>query len=189
VLAEEGSGAGRMELSARKAKKRIGSFTGGRFSATILNMKQNTFKLFLLLLAGFLPAVFASAHCQIPCGIFEDDIVFGELMTDVATIEKSMKQINALGDKAGENPNQLVRWVTNKEYHAQNIQDVMAAYFLAQQIKMHLKESDPEKYAELLALVHKVTVLAMKTKQTTDVEAARKLHDALHAFQSAYSKS
>lgn len=150
-------------------------------------MKQNSLKL-ILLLAGLFPAAFASAHCQIPCGIFEDDVVFGELFTDVTTIEKSMKLINTLSEKPAENANQLVRWVTNKEYHAQNIQEVMAAYFLAQQIKMDLKDSDPEKYAELLALVHKVTVLAMKTKQTTDVKAAGKLHDALHEFQAAYSK-
>jgi hypothetical protein len=149
-------------------------------------MKQNLIKLSLVL-GCFLPAVVGSAHCQIPCGIFEDDVVFGELFTDVTTIEKSMKQINALGKDPSENPNQLVRWINNKEKHAQNIQDVMAAYFLAQQIKMGLKDSDPEKYAELLAMVHEVTVLAMKTKQTTDVEAAQKLHDALHAFQTAYA--
>jgi hypothetical protein len=134
-----------------------------------------------------LPAAFVSAHCQIPCGIYADDVVFGELFTDVTTIEKSMNQINALGKDPSENPNQLVRWVTNKEQHAQNIQDVIAAYFLTQQIKLDLKESDPEKYATLLELAHQVTVHAMKCKQTTDLANAQKLHDVLHAFQAAYA--
>jgi nickel superoxide dismutase len=149
-------------------------------------MKQNLIKLSLVLGCLF-PAVFASAHCQIPCGIYADDIVFGELFTDVTTIEKAMNQINALGKDPSGNPNQLVRWVNNKEQHAQNIQDVIAAYFLTQQIKLDLKDSDPEKYASLLELAHQVTVLAMKCKQTTDLANAQKLHDALHAFQATYT--
>ena len=149
-------------------------------------MKRNLIKVSLVLFC-FFPAVFASAHCQIPCGIYADDVVFGELMTDVSTIEKAMKQIEVLGADASENPNQLVRWVTNKEQHAQNIQTVMSAYFLAQRIKVDQKESDPDAYANLLELAHQVTVFAMKCKQTTDLGNAQKLHEALHAFQAAYS--
>ena len=145
-------------------------------------------KLILLSLVSIaLPASFAVAHCQIPCGIYADDVVFGELMTDQQTIEKAMKQIHELGKDASKNPNQLVRWITNKEQHAQNIQDVMSAYFLSQRIPLELKDSDPERYNHLVGLAHKVTVLAMKCKQTTDLENAQKLHEALHAFQKAYA--
>lgn len=146
-------------------------------------------KCFLLMCAGlFFTGLNASAHCQVPCGIYADDVVFGELMTDVQTIEKAMKQIIALGETPAENPNQLVRWVNNKESHAHNIQDTMSAYFLAQRIKLELKDSDPEQYAELVGLAHTVTVLAMKCKQTVDLANATALHEALHAFQSAYAK-
>ena len=49
----------------------------------------------LLVLAGLvLASVNLSAHCQVPCGIYADDVVFGELMTDVKTIHKAMNQIN-----------------------------------------------------------------------------------------------
>ena len=138
--------------------------------------------------ALMLACVNALAHCQVPCGIYADDVVFGELMTDVQTIEKAMTQIASFGEDPSANPNQLVRWVNNKESHAQNIQDVMSAYFLAQRIKLDLKDSDPERYAELVGLAHKVTVLAMKCKQTVDPANAQALHDALHAFQEAYAK-
>jgi hypothetical protein len=129
-----------------------------------------------------------SAHCQIPCGIYADDIVFGELMTDVDTIAKSMKLIRDLAGAASENPNQLVRWVNNNEKHAQNIQDTMSAYFLAQRIQLEWKDSEPERYRELVDLAHKITVLAMKCKQTVDSSNAEALHDALHAFRKAYAK-
>lgn len=148
---------------------------------------MKSLKQLLFCLALSLPLSHALGHCQIPCGIYADDVVFGELMTDVATIEKAMNQINTLGKTPSESPNQLVRWVTNKEQHAQNIQEVMAAYFLAQRITFAMREADPEKYNRLLELCHQVTVLAMKCKQTTDLDNARQLHDALHAFQQAYA--
>ena len=142
----------------------------------------------LFLMAGLIvPFSFAGAHCQIPCGIYADDVVFGELTTDVQTIEKAMKQIISLGEKPSESPNQLVRWITNKEAHAQNIQDTMSAYFLAQRISLDLRDKDQEKYRKLVGLAHEVTVLAMKCKQTTDLDNVVKLSDALHAFQHTYS--
>jgi len=41
-------------------------------------------------------------------------------------------------------------------------------------------------YRDRLALLHKMLVYAMKCKQTTDLENARHLHDAAHAFKKAY---
>ena len=144
-------------------------------------------KTILAIIALFsLQAGFLSAHCQVPCGIYADDVVFGELATDVATIEKAMQEIDRLGQQESINHNQLVRWVNNKEKHAQNIQDVMSAYFLAQRIKLETKESDADLYVKLVGLSHEITVLAMKCKQTNDPVNAKKLGEALHQFQHAY---
>ena len=142
----------------------------------------------LALVVVLLSSVSLSAHCQVPCGIYADDVVFGELETDIQTIEKAMNQINALSEDVAKNPQMLVRWVNNKEAHAQNIQETMSSYFLAQRIKLSLHDSDPEAYAEQVGLAHKITVLAMKCKQTTDLKNVAALHDALHAFQEAYAK-
>lgn len=126
-------------------------------------------------------------HCQVPCGIYADDVVFGELMTDVQTIEKAMVQIISIGESDDKNWNQLVRWINNKESHAQNIQTTMSAYFLAQRIKLGQKESDPQGYHKLVDLAHEITVLAMKCKQGTDIADATRLGEALHEFQHAYN--
>ena len=65
------------------------------------------------------------AHCQIPCGIYDDQARFASMFEHVDTIEKSMKQINAL---AAEKPdwNQSVRWVNNKEAHADKLAERIA---------------------------------------------------------------
>lgn len=150
-------------------------------------IKFKSILLSFLLIAVMAPG--AQAHCQIPCGIYGDDNVFGELMMDVETIEKSMKQIQALGEDPSGNPNQLIRWVMNKEDHANNIISVMSEYFLAQRIQLATAESDPETYQSLVGHIHEITVLAMKCKQTTDLNNVNKLGKVLHDFQHLYAKS
>mgnify|MGYP000709377960 CR=1 FL=1 len=68
--------------------------------------------------AVFLNILFA--HCQIPCGIYDDFLRIVSMEEDIATIQKSINSIQKLGDsvKSIQNQNQLVRWVNNKESHA-----------------------------------------------------------------------
>jgi len=146
-------------------------------------MKLLKYTLFALALAA---APSASAHCQVPCGIYSDDTVFVDLTKDAETIEKAMTQITELSKDASKNVNQLSRWVANKEAHAQNIQDVVAEYFLAQRIKINTE--DKEAYTGKLILLHEITVYAMKCKQTTDLENVKKLNEKIAAFHKAYSK-
>ena len=100
----------------------------------------------------------------------------------------AMEQINELSKEPGKNANQLTRWVMNKEEHATKVQDTMMQYFLAQRIKLEEMESDKDAYLTKLTLAHKIIVLAMKCKQTTDVANAKQLHDAIDAFTKAYTK-
>lgn len=127
-----------------------------------------------------------AAHCQVPCGIYSDDTVFATMHTDHKTIAKAMLQINALSKEPVANANQIARWVANKEKHAQAIQDVVSNYFLAQRIK--IDEADKAGYTKKLTQLHHILVLAMKCKQTSDVENAKKLHIAITAFSASYSK-
>lgn len=130
----------------------------------------------------------ALGHCEIPCGIYGDDGRFTSLLEDVTTIEKSMKLINELSAAPDKNMNQIVRWVNNKEVHADRIREVVAQYFLAQRIKAPAKgdEAALKAYHEKLGLLHQMIRTAMACKQTTDIANAKKLHDLTHAFQKAY---
>ena len=83
-----------------------------------------------------LPAARADAHCQIPCGIYDDHNRIHQMREDVTTIAKAVKQINALAKKNdAQSKQQLVRWVTNKEQHAERIIRTVSDYFLSQKIK------------------------------------------------------
>lgn len=123
----------------------------------------------------------ASAHCQVPCGIYNDNNVIEAMHTDWVTIEKAAKQIAELSKDPVTNAHQLTRWVNNKESHAQSLQETVLNYFLAQRLK-----ADDPAYVEKLKLCHGVIVTAMKCKQSTDSANVEKLHDLLHEFEAAF---
>lgn len=136
------------------------------------------------------PIVSAPFHCQVPCGIYGDHLRVELLMEHAATIEKAMTQINEIGAAAKPNWNQLVRWVNTKEQHAQEIQDQLSAYWLAQRIKAPAgSPSSPEdtrKYTMQLMFNHQMTTSAMKCKQTTDAANVAAFRTALEGFKAAY---
>jgi hypothetical protein len=130
----------------------------------------------------------AQAHCEVPCGIYNDENVFSDLYTNLATIEKAMTEINSLSKDPAKNANQLIRWVNNKEIHATKIQEIVIQYFLTQRIKTDEANTDKNAYVLKLTQLHQMTVLAMKCKQTTDLENAQKLHKVIDAFKTSYMK-
>ena len=82
-------------------------------------------KLIFIFFTGLLPFFFflsnADAHCEIPCGIYDDELRTKLIAEHSTTIEKSMKQIIELSKANSVDYNQLSRWVSNKEAHATKI--------------------------------------------------------------------
>ncbi|MEL6107323.1 MAG: superoxide dismutase [Ni] [Planctomycetota bacterium] len=132
--------------------------------------------------ALLMTASLAMAHCQVPCGIYGDQLVFEQLLQDAQTISKAQTQINeiALNDVDAQQINQAARWVTTKEQHATKMQDVICHYFLAQRIK------PGDGYEKKLVAAHKVIVAAMKCKQSADPATAKVLETAVFDLYRAY---
>jgi len=130
----------------------------------------------------------AYSHCQIPCGIYDDDARLAAVGEHIRTIEKSMKKIDELGAAEKPNHNQLVRWVNNKEQHADKLAEIVTRYFMAQRIK----PADPAdgkahaQYVRKLTLLHRMLVAAMKAKQSTDLEYVKEMGLLLGEFTHAY---
>ena len=126
-------------------------------------------------------------HCEIPCGIYDDSLRVAMIKEHISTVEKSMKQINLLSQESTVNYNQLVRWVTNKEEHANKIQDIVSQYFLHQRIKLTNATSDKyDQYVTNLSLLHQLSVYAMKTKQSADLDIIGKLKEIIVSFEESY---
>lgn len=133
------------------------------------------------------PPALAPLHCQVPCGIYGDRMRIDMLMEDAATIEKGMGQIASL-EAQGQAANQLVRWIVTKDQHAQSIQETVASYWLAQRIKAPQEDGAEarERYHGQLALLHGITVAAMKCKQTIDTAHVARLRELALEFSGTY---
>ena len=124
----------------------------------------------------------ALAHCQVPCGIYDDQRRFEDMLEDQETISKGMMQIREMAGKSDPlSVNQTVRWVVTKESHSTNIQNTISQYFMAQRIK-----ADKEGYEKKLAAAHAVMVAAMKCKQNTNAKVADALKAKIFDFYRAY---
>ena len=128
----------------------------------------------------------AIPHCEVPCGIYADQMRFEQMLEDTRTIAKSIAFINDFANNLGEGPsptaiNQVTRWVNTKESHATNTQHIVAQYFLTQRIK-----SDHKDYTGQLATAHKVMVAAMKCKQDANPATAVALKKAILDLYRAY---
>jgi nickel superoxide dismutase len=140
----------------------------------------------MLLLLVSLPMAFS--HCEIPCGIYNDPMRMDMMAEDITTIEKSMKEIKELSAQGEKNYNQLVRWIINKDNHADYFSEIVTQYFMTQRITP-VAESDEKAYKEYinkLTLLHKMLVYAMKCKQTTDLQNVEQLRACLAQFRTAY---
>ena len=140
------------------------------------------FSLFLVLHSGLF------SHCEVPCGIYNDEMRFTMIMEHIQTIEKAMNQIMELSEQSPQNMNQIVRWIMNKENHAEEIQHIISQYFLTQRIKTpdSKDKNAEESYVKKLTLCHEILVLAMKAKQTTDLKNVKSLKSAVTQFKEAY---
>jgi nickel superoxide dismutase len=151
-------------------------------------MKKQTIALFFFLTAALFISKNALSHCEVPCGIYTDELRVELIKEHFTTIEKAMNKIAELQAADEVNYNQLVRWINTKEHHANLIQDIAEQYFITQRIK-YAEPSEKEKYDKYikqLTSMHQLIVYAMKSKQTIDVANVENMKTALAAFEEAY---
>ena len=138
----------------------------------------------LTVVLGVLGSTNAWAHCEIPCGIYNDHMRIHMIEEHITTIEKSMNQIVELSGQTPVNYNQLVRWVTAKEQHANEVQQIVTQYFMTQRIK-----PEATGYEKKLAVLHKMLLSAMKCKQTTELANVNDLRSLTKEFEGLYFES
>ncbi|MCH7994149.1 MAG: superoxide dismutase [Planctomycetes bacterium] len=140
-----------------------------------------------ILLWGTSPSS-VQAHCQVPCGIYDDAARIKRLHEDATTIAKAMAEMAKLaGGHDAQALNQGARWVATKEAHASHVIQVVSEYFLTQKVKPVAAGADGyDAYLAKLADHHAVMVAAMKTKQNAAASYAEKLHDAIAAMAKHY---
>jgi len=135
-------------------------------------------KISLTLLASFAITTGLSAHCQMPCGIYHDKMVFNGLMEDVQTLEKGISVLTETSMDTIEGHNKATRWIVLKEQVCDNVASVVVKHFLQQRVK-----GNEENLDQKLRNAHQILVLSMKVKQNVDGGLVKELGEAIHSFQ------
>jgi nickel superoxide dismutase len=143
-------------------------------------MKRKLLTLLIVLSSFGLFTSNAYSHCEIPCGIYDDGLRMKLILEHASTIEKSMTMIAEL-EKSKDNANQLVRWISNKDHHADLVQEIVSQYFMTQRIKLDAKD-----YDQKLTALHKILIFSMQCKQTIDPANVEKLRAAALEFEKLY---
>ncbi len=149
-------------------------------------MKRNMIVLAVCALA-IGAAAWVCAHCEIPCGIYDDPMRMKMIYEHIGTLEKSIHEIAHLQEAEKPNYNQLVRWIDNKDNHADQLQEIVTQYFMTQRI-VPAEPGSPgyDKYIRELTLLHRMVVQAMKVKQSVDPAAAAALKKLAAEFEASY---
>ena len=150
-------------------------------------MKHFLLPLIVLSIIGF-TAKKTFAHCEIPCGIYNDELRIALLYEHFTTIEKAMNKITELSNAPDKDYMMITRWTMAKEEHAKKVQEIVDQYFLTQRVKP-VDETDADKFAKYqkqLTVLHHITIYAMKTKQTTDLKYVEHLRATLAQFEDLY---
>lgn len=133
------------------------------------------------------------AHCEVPCGIYDDHAEVQRMLLDAETMKKASAQIVELArDLDAEHLNTIARWAMVKEEHGRKLQHAVAWYFLTQRVKAPADAGDAvarEKYHGQLAAFHRISVAAMKSAQSLDPAATDELVAAIEVVAPWYPAS
>ena len=131
-----------------------------------------------------------NAHCQLPCGLYNDDIQFAKISQDAETISRACVLI--LQTQTDPNSlNQAIRAINTKDAVADDLIDVVANYFLAQRIVPVEPDGDNqayERYVRQLVLTNKIIRAAALCKQSSEPEKAEELKQLIQQFQHAFGQ-
>lgn len=128
---------------------------------------------FFTFVAGLL-----QAHCQMPCGIYHDDMVFDQVDQYIETMVKSIAKLK---DNKASNPqekNEFVRWVVTKDHQSDDVSQLILTYFLQQKIK----PGEPDT-AKKIESAHKLLFYAVAIKQTVDFKAVSDFAEEWETFK------
>jgi nickel superoxide dismutase len=125
-----------------------------------------------------------SAHCDIPCGIYETDTI----VHSAETCRRMIQKIESLGEiDSIEKQNTLIRSVMNKEKHAQKVKKEI--YILWSD---YFKPEHLEKFPDMHDKLWKTAKQASIVKQTVSMQETETLiemvHDVAHLFADTKAK-
>lgn len=127
-----------------------------------------------------LPITFHSleAHCQMPCGIYHDNMIYDQIDQFVETVYKGISVLNESKFTTPKERNDYIRWVMEKDHGADDAAHIILTYFLQQKIK-----PDETDTAKRLTSAHKLLFLLVAIKQNVDLDTVKEFNAEWEKFK------
>jgi nickel superoxide dismutase len=119
----------------------------------------------------------ASAHCDIPCGIYDPSGAQIAALTVVRMVDLMAELEAKGGEKDKTYQNSMARYVSVKEEHAEKAKAEIRVIW-----GDYIKPQHIEKHSNVHGLVHQIMMLGSKSRQTADRDTAVQLVDAINQF-------
>ncbi len=123
------------------------------------------------------PIARVSAHCDIPCKIYDPATAQIAALTVVRMVDLITEQVGENGAEGLAAQAQLTRLVAQKETHVQQIKNDIRVIW-----GDYLKQPQFEEFPETHELVHGIMLAASKCAQNIDRAAAEALLEKVNAF-------
>jgi nickel superoxide dismutase len=118
-----------------------------------------------------------SAHCDIPCGIYDPHLAQLSALTVIRMLDLMTDLQNTHKDTDLEFRNSMIRFVTVKEEHAELCKKEIRVIF-----GDYIKKDHIDKFPELPELTHKIMQVASKSRQTAARENGLELLGLVNRF-------
>lgn len=136
---------------------------------------------------GILPLRSASAHCDVPCGIYDSKA----MQIAAATVLVMVQKINALekpedGDKKNwlNYKNSITRMIWTKEEHARKCKEELLILWTD-----YFKQEHLEKFPDLHNIFWRTAKLCSQNKQEISEDTAQELVDATSSIADIFQKT
>jgi len=122
----------------------------------------------------------ASAHCDIPCKIYDTSTAQICALSMIRMVDL-IEEINAKESPTAEESLKQVRLVNEKEEHGTKLKEEISVIW-----GDYFKQPQIDKYPNIHTLVHNIMMQASKVKQGVNREEALKLLDLVNEFSTIF---
>ena len=123
----------------------------------------------------------ASAHCDIPCGIYDPHLAQLAALTVIRMDDLIAEMVKGHKEDNVDFHNSMSRYVAVKEEHAELAKREVRVIF-----GDYIKKEHVDKYPELPTLVHHIFQFGSKARQTASRENAMELLNLINRFAEIY---
>lgn len=132
-----------------------------------------------LIIASSLQGTALYAHCQMPCGIYHDDMVYDQIDQYIETMAKGITVLTDNKFSTVQERNEFMRWVLEKEQSSDEVAALITKFFLQQKIKPNEGETTTKR----VMAAHKLLFLLVPIKQTVDLKFLNDFYEEWENFK------